>query len=459
MIAPFSYSLSTILAVLNRVYNFSLYVDTAFTSITTSSKESKKGSLFVPLVWDRDGHLYIKDALDRGASGFLCKKDHPILKELSIEEQNKAILVRDTLHALGTLANFHRNRFATYVVAITGSSGKTTTKDLLGSVFSYLPKKQVVVTEKNYNNEIGVPFTLFRITKDTRIAVVEMGMNHRGEIERLSKVANPNATLITNIGSAHIENLKSPKEIANEKLDITKGMVGDRTLFVPDDLNFLNLAKTRAKKEKWKLVTWRQSKSSSLKIVKTNPGGFVLSLYGKDVTWNLPGTKLLSNVRGVIACAEFLNIPKDAIVNAIQKYKSPDKRLNIKKSKYTIIDDSYNANPESMASSIEAAAQMAGKKNLVWVLGDMKELGSFSKHYHREIGKLISRFPNGNLYTYGKDSKEISKVVSGGEHFTDREKLIEHIRTNVSKGSVILIKGSRSMKMEEIAESLYRIKT
>lgn len=459
MIAPFSYSLSTILAVLNRVYNFSSTVDTNFSSITTSSKEAKKGSLFVPLVWDRDGHAFIKDALDRGASGYLCKKDHPVWKDLSSDEQKKAIFVPDTLQALGTLANFHRNRYAPYLIAITGSSGKTTTKDLLGSVFSYLPKKQVVVTEKNYNNEIGVPFTLFRITKDTRIAVVEMGMNHRGEIERLSKIANPNATMITNIGSAHIENLKSPKEIAHEKLDITKGMIGDRILFVPDDLNFLNLAKSRAKKEKWKLVAWRQTKPSSLKIMKVNPDGFILSLYGNEVKWNLPGTKLLSNVRGVIECAEFLKIPKDAILNSIRKYKSPDKRLNIKKSKYTIIDDSYNANPESMASSIEASIQMAGEKNLVWVLGDMKELGSFSKHYHSEIGKLIAKSKKGVLYTFGKDSKEISKIVSGANHFTDKEKLVEHIRFHVSKGSVILIKGSRSMKMEEIAESLFRIKT
>ncbi|MDF3820084.1 UDP-N-acetylmuramoyl-tripeptide--D-alanyl-D-alanine ligase [Leptospira sp. 96542] len=458
MIAPFEYSLSTILTVLTKKKPVLLTKNPKFRWISTASSECKPNTLFVPLRGARDGHEFIKDALGKGASGFLCETNHPILEKLTKEETTKAIFVKDGLLALGKLANHHRNRFDPYVLAITGSSGKTTTKDLLGGLFSYLPRRDLVITEKNYNNEIGLPFTLFRIQEYTQVVVCELGMNHRGEIERLSKIAEPTHSLITNIGSAHIENLKKRETIALEKSDILLGMRKDGVLFVPDDLEFLSIVKQRAKKLKTRLLIWGHTKKTKLKIESTKRDGFVLGWNKNLIHWKLPGIKLLSNLRGVLEVAEYLALPSEQIIKTIQNFKSPNKRLDIKKGYFTIIDDSYNANPESMKSSIDASVQFAGVKNVVWILGTMKELGSQSKFYHKDLGLYIKNYGRGEVLVLGEPMKELTKVLRNSKYFETHTDLIEYTKTNIPKGSVILVKGSRSMKMETIVEALVSFK-
>ncbi|TGL73991.1 UDP-N-acetylmuramoyl-tripeptide--D-alanyl-D-alanine ligase [Leptospira jelokensis] len=458
MIAPFEYSLSTILSLFSSKPDWENPLNPKFQWISTSSREIKKNTLFVPLRGDRDGHEFILDALKNGATGFLCEPNHPVLKVLPTADQKKAIFVNDTLHALGRLANYHRNRFSPILIAITGSSGKTTTKDLLGGLFGFLNPKTLVVTEKNFNNEIGVPFTLFRITENTRVVICEMGMNHRGEIKRLSLIAEPTHTLITNIGSAHIENLKSRKNIAEEKIDIISGLRPGGVLFVPDDLDFLELAKVRTKQSKRNLMIWKHTKQPELKVNSVKKNGFILSWKNELVHWNIPGQKLLSNVRGMFAVGNYFGISKNQILKTITSYKSPNKRLNITKGYYTIIDDCYNANPESMSSSIDASLQFAENKQIVWVLGTMKELGTFSKYYHEQIGKELNQIGKGTLLGLGEDTLPMVKQVNGGKHFLDKKALIQFIKTEIPKHSVILVKGSRSMKMEEIVSELQTFK-
>ncbi|EKJ85154.1 UDP-N-acetylmuramoyl-tripeptide--D-alanyl-D-alanine ligase [Leptospira meyeri] len=458
MIAPFEYSLSTILSLFSKDWHWDQKENPTFQWITTSSVESKDHTLFVPLRGTRDGHEFISDALAKGASAFLCEKNHPILNTLSESERNLAILVPDCLVALGKLANYHRNRFQPTLLAITGSSGKTTTKDLLGGLFGFLNPKTLVVTEKNYNNEIGLPFTLFRITEKTRVVICELGMNHRGEIARLSHIAEPTHALITNIGSAHIENLKSRETIAEEKIDIIQGMRPQSVLFVPDDLEFLQRAKQRAKQRKTKLIVWSHKKKPNLKTIQVKPNGFLLEWKGKKVDWKLPGEKLLSNVRGMVAVGTHFQIDPNQILKTIQNYKSPDKRLNINRGYYTIIDDCYNANPESMLSSIGAANQFSGTKNVVWILGSMKELGKFSKYYHEEVGKEIQRIGKGILLGFGEETKPMVKKVPNAQCFLNVDELIQFVKSNVPKKSILLVKGSRSMKMERIVMALETFK-
>ncbi|MCW7492134.1 UDP-N-acetylmuramoyl-tripeptide--D-alanyl-D-alanine ligase [Leptospira sp. 2 VSF19] len=458
MIAPFEYSLSTILSLFSKGPHLDLKENLTFRWITTSSVEAKPRSLFIPLRGTRDGHEFIPDALAKGAIAFLCEKNHPILKQLSTESRSKAIIVSDSLKALGLLARYHRNRFNPIVLTVTGSSGKTTTKDLLGGLFGFLNRNELVVTEKNYNNEIGLPFTLFRINEKTRVAICELGMNHRGEISRLSEIALPTHALITNIGSAHIENLKSREAIAEEKIDIICGMKPNSVLFVPDDLDFLNRVKIRTKKQNIQLVVWNHKDKPVLKVRKTQSTGFQLDWKGTGIQWKLPGSKLLSNVRGMVAVGVYFKIPSDQISKTIQNYKSPDKRLNINKGYFTIIDDCYNANPESMLSSIGAAEQFAGNRNPVWILGSMKELGKFTKYYHEEIGKEIRRMDKGILLGFGDETKPMVKKVPGSKHFTDVSELIEFVKSTIPKNSVLLVKGSRSMKMERIVQALERFK-
>ncbi|TGM80711.1 UDP-N-acetylmuramoyl-tripeptide--D-alanyl-D-alanine ligase [Leptospira bouyouniensis] len=458
MIAPFEYSLSTLLSLFSMNPDWENPKNLKFRWISTSSKEIKKGTLFVPLRGERDGHQFIKDALNAGASGFLCEKNHPIISTLPEEDKKKAIFVKDTLASLGVLANYHRNRFRPIILAITGSSGKTTTKDLLGGLFSFLEPKSLVVTEKNYNNEIGVPFTLFRITEFTRVVICEMGMNHRGEIQRLSLIANPTHSLITNIGSAHIQNLKSRENIAEEKIDIISGMKPGGVLFVPDDLDFLNRVKIRTKKSNVGLVIWNHSRNPILKVKTIQKNGFLMEMKSEIIQWKIPGSKLLSNVRGMLAIGQYLKINDLQIRNAIKSYKSPNKRLNIKKGFFTIIDDSYNANPESMLSSIDASIQYAGDKEIVWVLGTMKELGKFSKFYHVQIGKEIRKIGRGTLLGFGEETTPMIKQVPNAKHFNDKSTLCNFIKNQIPKNAVILVKGSRSMKMEEIVSELISFK-
>ena len=219
MFARLNYDLFTVAAVCGSEPPKPGAPDIRLQSITNSSLEVKPGSLFVPLADRRDGHDFIDDALKRGASAFFLKKNHAAAKKF--KGDTRAILVDDPLLALGALAHFHRNRFTPLVIAITGSNGKTTTKEMLAQIFRRALGRKCIATEKNYKNHIGVPFTLFAIGKDTRVAVVEMGMNHAGEIAYLSRLARPDAGIISSIGHAHIEFFTSRAGIASAKAEIT----------------------------------------------------------------------------------------------------------------------------------------------------------------------------------------------------------------------------------------------
>ncbi len=461
MIEIFSYNLFTIR---------SLFGDTRLSEnnkvsyITTSSTEVKSKTLFVPLRGNKDGHEFILDALTRGAVAFLCERNHPILKELNFEEIQKAIIVDNTLYALGKIASFHRNRFQPIVIGITGSSGKTTTKELMGLVAEQIGKNQIVVTEKNYNNEIGVPFTLFRINEKTKLVVCEMGMNHKNEIARLTYIVRPSIGIITNVGPCHIENLGSVENIAKAKAEIIEGMGIASKLFIPKDVLFKEIFQHKAKQYKVSLHSFSMQKNSEIQIERVIPEGFELNLFGKKMDWKIPGEKILENFSAVVSAARELNFSQDEIRKGLSSYKAKDKRFVVKKGFYQIINDTYNANPDSMKSSLSALKQISSDSHYYAVLGDMKELGKFSKYYHLELGEFCNNLGLSGLITFGKYSELISKKFTTSKnkklspHFIDSnesiEGLISFVKSKIPKGSFILVKGSRSMKMERIVEGL-----
>jgi len=459
MIERFSYHIAEIRNLFGDRFRYTTFLEKPLESVSTSSLECRSGTLFVPLRGQRDGHNFISDALNRGASAFLCEKKHPILKDISKENREKAIFVEDTLLALGQLGEYHRRRFHPLVIGITGSSGKTTTKDLIGSLFEFLPGSELVVTQKNYNNEIGVPFTMFRINSKTRVVVCEMGMNHRGEIARLSKIVKPTIGLITTIGSAHIENLGSPKEIAEEKSDLTEGMQKGGILFVPEGIAFPKVVQKACKRNSISLEFWPTTESHEFELKKIKPKGFEFRFREKEFDWNLPGKSLLSNAIGALRIGYHLNIPPEILQGHLKKFKSPTNRLQIKKSRFLIIDDCYNANPESMLSSIESTFQLALKKTPLFVLGTMKELGNYSEFYHKKVGDAL-RKTEAHVYTFGKEAKFIGKSIPKsrtcdfGESDEEVKRLISKVKETWNSGTIILVKGSRSMKMERIVEGL-----
>ena len=461
MIEVFSYSLFSIRSLFG---DFRLTENEKISFISTTSTEVKKGTLFIPLRGNRDGHEFIPDALSRGAVAFLCEKDHPILKELNFEEIQKAIIVDNTLYALGKIAAFHRNRFNPLVIGITGSSGKTTTKELMGLVALQIGKNQVVITEKNYNNEIGVPFTLFRINEKTKIVVCEMGMNHSREIARLTAIARPGIALVTNVGPCHIENLGSVEGIARAKAEIIEGMPERSILFIPETVLHRKVFQEKAKQQKVILKNFSAKKSHDIKIEQVLPEGFELNLLGSKLNWNTPGEKILENLSGVIAVAKELNFNPDEIRKGLFTYKAKDKRFVIEKKQYRLINDTYNANPDSMESSLTSLRQVASTNPYYAILGDMKELGKFSKLYHLQLGLFCKDLGLSGLITFGKDAQWIAKEYYKNKkkekilHFIDSnesiEALIAYVKLEIPKGSFILVKGSRSMKMERIVEGL-----
>lgn len=476
LLEKYKYTDSIVRKILGEKKDLSQTDEIHFHSITNSSQEVEKNSLFIPLIGERDGHIFIPDALERGASGFLCHTNHPILDQLESDDRKKAILVPDTWAALKELALHHRLRFSPFIIAITGSSGKTTTKEFMRYAFSHIGEESLVVTEKNFNNEIGLPFTLFRINDRTKFVILEMGMNHRGEIERLTKTAIPNLSMITNIGSAHIENLHSPEEIAREKLDITKGMKPGGELFLPEDISYPDIVKESTDKNDinihfWNLPNENLSTESKLKIIKISEKGYELTWKNIPFTWNHPGIKILSNLSGVLHIADHLKVEPNQLIANIQKYQPTGSRLKIIKSKYTIIDDTYNANPESMISSLFVAKQISAGKGFSAILGDMKELGEYSEYYHRLVGLKAIESGAQYLVGYGKDAesivanfqeetnasyKENSIFIKKepNSEFLAIQKISEWIQSKIPEGSVILIKGSRSMKMESILEKI-----
>ncbi|MFZ5630014.1 MAG: UDP-N-acetylmuramoyl-tripeptide--D-alanyl-D-alanine ligase [Spirochaetota bacterium] len=462
MFARLDYDFFTVAAVCSNAVSAIHSPKFPLRSITTSSLEVEPGSLFVPLTDRRDGHEFIADALDRGAAAFFVRKGHEVLKKLDEKQRSLGIVVDDPLLALGRLAAFHRNRFAPLVIAVTGSNGKTTTKEMLGQIFRTAFGRGAIYTEKNYNNHIGVPFTLFRIGRETRVAVIEMGMNHAGEIEYLSRMARPQVSVISSIGHAHIEFLGSRRNIALAKAEITDGQQKGGVLYVPAQVAELATLSSRSRSNGIRLKKIQAGKSGVLGISDSGPKGYELLIGRTPVVFRHANSAWLSNLALATAVAHDAGLPEQVIAKAVRSFRAPDGRMQVSKGYFHIIDDGYNANPDSAIASIAAARQYADGRPVVCVFGDFKELGKFSRSLHEWTGKEAAKARITAFYGIGRDMHLAAKAYHKAAGKKGRSYAFE--RSNVpaivaqllqeAKGSVILVKGSRSMQMEAIVQSL-----
>ena len=467
MIEQFSYHPEDLFQLFGMKTDWNIRSLPSFEAISTSSTECIPNTLFIPLKDKRDGHEFIQDAITKGASHFLYEPKNSFFLKLSPEEKKKGIPVKNTLLALGKIASWHREKFSPIVIGITGSSGKTTTKELFHAAFSFLSKSELVVTEKNYNNEIGVPFTLLKITSRTRVAIVEMGMNHLKEISRLTNLTKPNIALITNIGSAHIENLGSPKNIAKAKSEIIEGLTknskirNSKTIYVPKDCAHYDVVSKKAKKYGANLVSWKLNSSKKIEIMERTKEGYKVKIQNLEYTFPIPGKRILSNLQGALSVLMDLNIPEAVFFKSLENFQNTEKRLETIQTEFQIINDCYNANPESMESSIELAKFLSEDKNCILVLGDIFELGKFSKFYHKKVGEFIKGLDIYSVLTIGNDSRffQSEKVETERfRHFENSETgishLVSHLKKIANKGDTILIKASRGMKLERITNLL-----
>ncbi len=409
------------------------------TDICTDSRKITPGCLFVALRGERfDGHAFLQQALNQGAA--------VVMGEIPFEE-GPYLRVADTSQALLDLAAGYRSQFSIPVVAITGSVGKTTTKEMVAAVLSqtYCCLK----TEGNFNNEIGVPLTLFRLEDCHEVAVVEMGMNHFGELSRLTRAARPNVVIINNIGMSHIENLGSREGILKAKLEILECLQKDGVALFNGDDDYLNQANPEKKVIRYGCGENCQIRGEEIQM-EQQLFSFACKELPARVTIPVPGRHNISNALAAVGAGLLLDVPPELIQKGIEESQSVGMRMRTeKKDGITVILDCYNANPDSMRAGISVLKESDGIRKIA-LLGDMLELGDYSEQAHFEIGQFASGLDG--VFTVGKASEQIYKgaEVPSKQHFETNEELCRFLRSYLCEGDTVLIKGSRGMKMEEI---------
>ena len=422
--------------------------------ISTDSRDIDENTLFVALIGERfDAHDFVEDVLKKGAKAVVCSKP--------MGDDERIIYVENTGKALLDIAHGYRKMFNIPFIGLTGSVGKTTSK---GMIYSVVKKKfNTLRTAGNLNNEIGVPKTLFGLEKYHEAAVIEMGMNHFEEISRLSKTVEPSIAVITNVGTAHIENLGSREGILKAKLEILDGMAKGSTLIINGDNDMLATVSTND----YEVIRFGiESENLQMKAVdiKSDESGSTFKvLYGEEETEVFVPAVGLHNVYNAL-CAmcvgKKLGYTLSEAASGIADFESEGMRQKITRINNNVfIEDCYNANPDSMMASLEALKTIKNKRSFA-VLGDMLELGEFSEKAHRQVGEKAAQTGCEWVLTYGELSKfitdEAQKNGCKAKSFDDKEALADFLFRNLCEGDAVLFKGSRGMKMEEIFLSLYK---
>jgi len=430
--------------------------DVLFTGVSTDSRSVKSGDLFIALSGKNfDGNKFVSQAKDRGAVAAMVNQNSDIEGNKSLKIP--MIIVKDTLLELGRLAAYWRGRFDIPLIAVTGSNGKTTVKEMIASILFQLVGKdsnKVLATTGNLNNDIGVPKMLLQLCKHHRYAVIEMGMNHLGEISYLTGLAKPTVALITNAGAAHIKGTGSVEAVASAKGEIFEGLdeLGIAVINA-DDLNMQlwhKLAGNRSVIEFGLSKEVKVSGSYQLNLTDTRmelklPDGAI------EIKLRVPGKHNVYNALAAAAASTAIGVSKENIASGLELFGGVDGRLQQKKCQHgaTMIDDSYNANPESVRAALSVLASAPGKKILV--LGDMGELGDSAVDFHECIGEEARLIGIDSLFTLGKLSVHcVKKFGSGAQHFKNIEDLIVVVESALASNVTLLVKGSRFMQMDRI---------
>ena len=421
------------------------YKDVTFFGASNDTRKIAAGELFVALKGARDGHAFIPAALEKGAAAVLCTHcdgDYP------------AIVVEDTRLALGDIARHERNRLNIKVVGITGSVGKSTTKEMVSAVLG--STYRVSKTPVNHNNNIGMPMAILAMPEDTEIAVLEMGMNHFGEIAYLSAIARPDVAVIVNIGTMHIEHLGSMEGILQAKLEILEGMGDDGKIVLNgDDPLLWNQHSTL------KNVVYFGQQNTQCAVMGLDAEEvdanlcFTASYNSKKYSVQLPleGRHYVSDALAAISVGMLMGVEETKIQKSLGEFQNMEGRQEIfQAGEYTVIKDCYNAGPESMEAALTVLGNRKGRK--IAVLGDMLELGVCTQAEHYRVGRIAAEKVD-FLFAYGPNSSRVvSGALTGGmmdakaQAFEDRQKLVSALKQIVRPGDTLLFKGSHGMHME-----------
>ena len=423
------------------------------------SREVKEEDVYLGIKGENlNGSIYFEEAFKNGAKGAILQ-DIEITKDQIEKYQDKfIIIVENTIKAMQQIAKYKRNLYNIPVVAITGSVGKTSTKDMVSSVIS--KQFNTLKTEGNYNNHIGVPLTIFRL-KNEDAMVIEMGMNHLGEISTLSKIANPTVAVITNVGTAHIGNLGSRENILKAKLEILEGLDDKGYIVINNDNDLLHKWYLE-NKEKYNIITYgieNESKYMAENIIY-NENGSRYTLKGTNQKVEVPigGNHFVQNSLCAIAVGSIFNIPIEKILKGIDDFELTKKRMDIitLENNITVINDCYNANYDSMKAALEYLGNIKEKRKIA-ILGDMLELGKYSEELHKNVGKEVLKNKIDILITVGMDAKYIAKAAQGIKQIivcNSNKEAIEEINKIKQQNDCILLKASNGMNFGEILEGI-----
>ena len=406
------------------------------TTVSTDTRKIDKNSLFVALKGDNfDANTFAKEAFEKGAK-------YVIIDNVEFYIDNRTILVKDSLIALQQLANYHRKQLKAKIVSLTGSNGKTTTKELINVVLS--EKYKTVATIGNLNNHIGVPLTLLRLTKETEIGIIEMGANHQKEIDFLCSIAEPDYGYITNFGKAHLEGFGGIEGVIKGKSEMYSYLSEHKkTVFVNLDDKIQN--------EKTTLLTRftfsKEDKNADVFISSVEANPMVKVNYNElQIQSNLIGIYNANNINAAITIGKYFKVENAAIKIALENYIPENNRSQmIQKNGNNIIMDAYNANPSSMTVALENFFQLTEQPKIA-ILGDMFELGTESHEEHQRIIELASKHPEIQIYFIGKHFYEAKKTIKHIHFFENFENFSNSFQT--VSNTVILIKGSRGMALE-----------
>ena len=429
--------------------------DKVITHFCIDSREADETSLFVPIIGERvDAHKFMASCLDAGAASFTQEHD-------AYEHTQPVIAVKDTVKAMQDLAIFYRNKMNLPIVAVTGSVGKTTTREMITCVLK--GKFKAFETSGNQNSQIGVPLTIDKMNFDDEIAVLELGMSERGQITTLTNIAQPNVAVVTNVGVAHIEQLKTRENICQEKLDIQKGLKEDGVLFINGDNDMLSKYAPELVTHPYRFYGFGENCDFRATDMTEADGqaSFLCHFDGRSypVTINTLGKHNILNALAAIAVGNHFGVPVETAVKQLMQFKG--QRQSIRESNgYTVIDDTYNASPDSMKASLSILDTMKGKNHKVAVLADMLELGENSPLYHKEVGTYLAGTSITYLFAVGdlidhtiEEVKEKNPSVIVRK-FDDNESLTAALQKFLQPGDAVLLKGSNGMKLKEVAAAL-----
>lgn len=449
----------TIKEIINAVNGKLLCGDenSTITDIQYDSREVKSGALFVPIIGENvDAHKFISQCFESGAGASFTQYENT-------EKNGALIYVNDTKKALQDLASWYRDKFSCPIIGITGSVGKTTTKEMIYSALA--TKLNVMKTKGNQNSQIGLPITVFNIKEENDCAVIEMGMSMFGEMEKLADIAKPNYAVMTNIGVSHIENLKTQENILKEKINIAKHFDNNSILFVNGDDEYLKKASDYTSA---KIVTFGISENCDYRaenISYTNNSAVFTMINGNEketVELNVIGKHNVLNALAAFAVGHCMGVDTQSIKIGLKGYNPPPLRQQIHKleSGITVIDDSYNASPDSVRSAVNVLASINNNGRKIAVLADMLELGDIAVSEHIKIGEYLAENNIDIAVTVGDLAENIAKGFESikkniaAKSFVSNKDAYLYIKSVIKNGDTILIKGSRGMKTDEIVKNI-----